>query len=204
MDFNDITNRLNRTLTSLNARFDNDIRKNTKVELIETDGGIGTRTTFGDSDENTNLNAIMIILHNLANIKDNLIKTLITKGKTEKQAKKIVEDEINSSLHLQVLIDLVNQEKHGYPLTKFIRSNKNPLIKNPAQSLSLGDGREGSVTEINIAQDGHLIIHGDPPKIILTADIYDDNNVLLFNLNALVDTCYSKWELLAKTYDCIQ
>ncbi len=113
----------------MNARFDNDIRKNTNVEFIQTDKGTGTRTTFGKSDENSYLNNIMIILHNLANIKDNLIKSLEAKGKTKQQAKRIVEDEINSSLHLQVLIDMVNQEKHGYPLTLHIRSHKNPLIK---------------------------------------------------------------------------
>ncbi len=59
------------------------------------------------------------------------------------------------------------------------------------------------MTEINLAQDGHIISHGHPPKIILTADIYDDKGNILFNLNTLVDTCYSKWESLAKTHNCI-
>lgn len=202
MDFNDIKSRLDRTLTSLNARFDSDIRKNTNIEFIQTSQGTGIRNTFGKNSENENLNQIMIILYNLASIKDNLIKELQTKGREEKQAKDIVEGEINNCLHLQVLIDLVNQEKHGYPLTKHKRSNKNPLIKNATQNLAFVGG-PGAVTEINMANDGHLIVHGTPPVIKLTADIYDDQNNILFGLNTLVDTCYSKWEALAKTHGCI-
>ena len=60
------------------------------------------------------INKIFIIFYNLASLKDNIKNCLEKKGLD----KNLIEIEINNSLHLQVLIDIVNQEKHGYPLKK--------------------------------------------------------------------------------------
>jgi hypothetical protein len=125
MDYNDIRSRLSRTLSSLNERFDDDIDKYTRIE--EWEHGEGFSIIFGNEDEEKILNKIMIILHNLSSLKDHIKNRLSARGMNPR----IAEDEINKSLHLQALIDIVNQEKHGTPLQK-PRSNKNPVIRYPS------------------------------------------------------------------------
>lgn len=199
MDFNDIKSRLDRTLASMNARFDDDYKKHTNIKFIETKGGTGVSLTFG-KDSKADVEAkIFSVLHNLASLKDHLKNCLQKNG----HDKNLVENEINSSLHLQVLIDLVNADKHEYPLTKTKRSNKDPIIKNAEQALKIGGTKAGDVSEATIGNDGHLIVHGVPPKITITADICDSSGNLLFNLNTLVDNCYSKWDEIAKKYNCV-
>ena len=79
MDYNDISARLKRTLTSLNARFDDDIAVYTTV--TKTEKKIDDKTTkfnlkieynFGKKDQETLINKIVIILYNLASLKDHI------------------------------------------------------------------------------------------------------------------------------------
>lgn len=198
MDFNDIKSKLERTLSSLNARFDEDYKKHTNIKFIDTNDGSGISLTFGKDDKYTVDNKILIILHNLAALKDGLKECLKSKGLSGQ----IIEDEVKNSLHLLVLLDLNNAYKHKYP-TDSNKSGKNPQIKNVAQVLGMGGTKKGDVTEINIANDGNLIVHGVPPKITINADICDDQGNILFDINTLVNTCFSKWDAIARQYNCV-
>lgn len=199
MDFNDLKARLERTLSSLNARFDEEVEEGIRITHVQSDRSIGMSVRFGNDDTETILNKIFIILHNLASLKDHLKKCLESKGHDPN----IVETEIEGSLHLQVLIDIVNQEKHGYPLTKHVRSYKNPVIKDPKQALRISTGTEPhSSARFIISPDGSYQIHGQK-SIVIDADICDDQGNSLFGLDELVDTCFAKWENIAKKYICI-
>ncbi|RZL50781.1 MAG: hypothetical protein EOP00_02685 [Pedobacter sp.] len=196
MDFNDFSSRLKRTLASLNARFDDDIA----VYFTHTKNENSDKFSFraGNMDEEEIINKIFIILYNLSSLKDNL-KNCLKKKNINPQ---IVEYEINNSLHLQVLIDLVNQEKHGYPLNKSNRSQKNPLITHAMQVMSLRTSAEpGSVAFMTFNEDG-VSIQGDNSRMAIRATIFDDKNNPIFGLDELVDTCYEKFELLARTHNC--
>lgn len=184
MDYNDIKARLSRTLSSLNERFDDDIMKYTVIK--EWINGEGVSITFGGESEEVLLNRIMVILYNLASLKDHIKNKLSSKGLNPG----IVESEIDSSLHLQVLIDIVNQEKHGTPLRK-ARSNKGPVIRYP--ELGYFPFRKHP----NAGPDndsGTMLIHA-------VIKDKDDNN--LFQLDELVDRCFAKWQELIKTYDLV-
>lgn len=100
MDYNDIKARLSRTLSSLNERFDDNIDKYVHIE--EWSSGEGVSIIFGGEDEEVLLNRIMVILYNLASLKDHIKNRLSMKGHNPV----IVETEINNSLHLQVLMIL--------------------------------------------------------------------------------------------------
>jgi hypothetical protein len=199
MDFNDIKVRLERTLSSLNARFEPAIPENIDVKVVYSDNFRSAFANFGHDDESDVLNKIFIILYNLASLKDHLQNCLFNKG----YKKQIVEDEIDNSLHLQVLTDLVNQEKHGYPLTKRRRSLKDPIIKNPMKFLSLSVSEPDSVAAFSLSFDGSYQILGENNKIVISAEICDSNGNQLFILDELVGTCFEKWENLAKAYHCI-
>ncbi len=121
MNYNNIKSRLKRTFTSLDDRFDENVDQHANIEPWEN--GMGESWTFGSSDNESLLNKVMIILHNLASLKDNLKNSLKKNGLSPQ----IVEEEIKNSVHLQVLIDIVNQDKHGSPLRN-PRSNMSPYI----------------------------------------------------------------------------
>lgn len=195
MNYNDISQRLKRTLSSLNARFDDDITKHINVRRELTEESWSVSMTVGDDDEPTMFNKIFTILYNLASLKDHLKNCFTKQGINPK----IVEQEIDNSLHLQVLIDIVNQEKHGYPLTKSNRSGKNPLISSPWQALTLSVTEPGEVASISFDLNGELNISGSS-KVQIVATITDGQNNVLFSLDELVESCYEKWENLAKSY----
>jgi hypothetical protein len=185
MDYNNIQSRLERTFSSLNERFDENSNKHVNVQ--EWSNGKGVSITFDNTDKNLILNRIMNILHNLASLKDHL-KACMEKKELDP---KIVEEEINNSLHLQVLIDLINKEKHG-GILKSHRSNKNPVIEDPTNSFRLGS-KKGSPIEKHSS---------DIPTMFIDAQIRDDKGNFLFTLDDLVEICFMKWKNLAKTYNC--
>lgn len=197
MDFNDIKIRLVRTLDSLNGRFNEDIEKNITIQSTKDGNSKIFSATFGNESEAAIINRIFLILYNLASLKDHL-KTCLEKNGYDKN---IVEKEVNNSLYLQVLIDLVNQEKHGYPLTRTNRSGKNPIIDKPSQFLGLTPelGLPGTFFAIGI--DKAYTFSGQS-TIIIDAEIWDDTGNFLFRLDELVNICYLKWITIANTYNC--
>lgn len=194
MDFNDVQARLERTMSSIKQSRELPSKENVKIKTQPTGGNtFETKITFGDSEESEISNKIMNILHNLANFKDNLKNAIQKKGLNPE----VVEDAINKSIYLQVLIDLVNQEKHGYPLKKFKRSNKNPRIENVRQAMQM-TGKAGPTSFlIKLGEEGCFETKGDC-TVVIEGDIVDEKGVLLFSLDTLIYTAQRKWEELIK------
>ena len=176
MDYNDIQNRLKRTFKSIESRYDDDVEKYTRIEQWED--GKGESWHFGVEDESDTLNKVMIILHNLASLKDHLKNTF----KENNLDPRIVENAIDESLHLQVLIDIVNQEKHGAPLRN-PRSKKSPRIIGLSNGMRIADPRTGE-EKFTMFIDGTII---------------DKNGKRIFGLDELVENCFSIWENLSNT-----
>jgi hypothetical protein len=198
MDYNDIKTRLERVYSSIKSRFDNDVIKHQKVERNITETVASFKISF---DKGLNAsdaeNKIFTIIHNLANLKDNLKKSLYDSGGNEQD----IENEINSSLHLQLILDLSNQDKHGYPLTKTKRSLKDPQIKNIAQSLSLGSSGPNSSSSYSINPfTGQSTMSGDC-KTVINAEIVDSSGNLIIHLDELINASIAKWEEVIKKYN---
>ncbi len=196
MDYNNISERLKKTLNSLNARFNDDIIIQYNHGVID-ESNFFSSIDFGNQSQEDLINKIFIILHNLASLKDNLKNCLENNGLN----KNLVENEVNESLHLQVLIDIINQEKHGYPLTKTNRSGKNPKILNVQEVITIRGGLEPN-SGASISSDGLKIIGDGSAQTVVIAFIFDDSNNFLFTLDELVSTCYEKFETIAKMYNC--
>ena len=182
----------------MDARFDEKVMEavNFSVTRVQTMGSISV--TFGKEKPEAIENKIIIILQNLASLKDHLKNCLKKNGLNPN----LVETEINNSQHLQILIDLVNQEKHGYPLTKTNRSGKNPLIKDAHQVLIISTGKApGSSASVSFDSEGSVEIQGDN-HIAIVADVVDDHGTFLLSLDELIETSYSKFKAIATTYHC--
>ena len=177
MDYNDIKSRLSRTRDSLNNRYDDDVDKHVRIE--KWSDGRGESLFFGSENESELLNKIMMILYNLASLKD-LLKNSFASRDINAQ---IVEDEINNSIHLQVLIDIVNQDKHGSPLRNS-RSKKGPEIIGLRNGMFMADIRTNE-------EKFTMRIYGS---------IVDNNGNRLFSLDDLVDVCFNKLDGLFTKY----
>ncbi|GAB5418979.1 MAG: hypothetical protein Crog4KO_00400 [Crocinitomicaceae bacterium] len=177
MDYNDIQLRLSRTFKSLEGRYDDDVDKYTEIK--EWEDGKGMSFIFGQEDESDTLNKVMIILHNLASLKDHLKNTY----KENSLSPSIIENEIDKSIHLQVLIDIVNQDKHGSPLRN-PRSKKSPVIRDLSNGMRMADPRTGEMK----------------PTMFIDGTVVDKNGKRICNLDELIENCFLKWkELSVKT-----
>lgn len=196
MDFNDIKNRMERIYASLKERADYDLQKGILTEVSHTPSEVGIKVNFGTRSESEILNKIFIILYNIASLKDHLKNALKQTGKNEN----VVETTINSSPHLSVLIDLVNQEKHEYPLTKYIRSHKNPILRNVRESLRISTGKGSSGASFVLDPRTMMFKSEGDNAIVINADIFDDKNNKLFPLDELIEKSLEPLEEIVRKH----
>lgn len=168
---------------------------NVMHEKIEKEGNLYKLTIsfFNPADEPKVLNQINSVIANLANIKDCLKQKLEKRGDDPK----IIENEIDNSIDLQLILDLSNQEKHGYPLTKTRRSKKDPLIKNISRSIGPSNKPDNIKVE---RSDGAAVLN---VMAFITAEITDSGGNLLCRLDDLIENALTKWENVIKKYNII-
>lgn len=190
MDYNDIQERLKKIYSSIGEQYSYGHEALDTIHYEKTENRICI-SFFNPKDEPTVLNQINIIISNLANVKDCLKNKLNNRGDNPQ----VIENEVNSSLYLQLILDLSNQEKHGYPLTKTRRSKKDPLIKNISRSLSTSNKPNNVRYE---RSDGSAIMN---MMIRITADITDSQGNILCRLDELVNNALQVWEQTIKKYN---
>ena len=189
MDYNDINLRLKRIYSSIDSMSKYGAEAlvgiNTTKEEID-DGKFMLTISFGN--EVDSLNKIHQIISNLANLKDVFINKILALGKS----KSLVENAINDSSTLQLIMDLSNQEKHGYPLTKCRRSGKDPQIKNVRSGMGPSNKPDNIRHSLN---DGSTLLN---MMISIKADIVDKDGKHICTLDQLVKEALDEWEELIK------
>ena len=187
MNYNDIKSRIDRTFVAINAKIDNDIEKHTHYHFYEKNGEQRVTVTYGTEVEKELILPIMSIIHLLATLKDHIKNSLKEKGHDPL----LVERTIDESIHLQILIDIDNQDKHGTNLRRS-RSNKSPVITDVHQGFYMGS----KVYDI----EGNIINENGLPTIAIKALIKDGDGSILFYLDEMIEICYSKWIEIIKKY----
>ena len=188
MDFNDLNSRLKRLYSALDEQYDEDVSSNIVDERKRfRDGRFEYRTTFGTNTLQQNQNLIMGILHLIASLKDIIQKKIKDAGGNPKDYDAL----INNTESLALITDLDNMDKHGDPLTKTNRSNKNPKIVNIEQGLrGKGITSIGFITDLNTGKTSLSSTEGDV-KIVVTADIIDSSNNTIMPLDIMIDDSIS-------------
>ena len=192
MDFNDIASRLERIYSSIQARADDNIGRHINAKHSVTNKAFVFDVSFDKEKEADKLNRVMIIVHNLANLKDHLKNWIRINGGDED----IVKNEINLDKYLQTVIDLANAEKHGYP-TNSNRSKLNPKIVNVESVLQITADSECNSSSFTFGLDGTFVSHGKNTVVII-ADIVDGNNNKICSLDELIENSIRKWEEIIK------
>ncbi len=194
MNYNDVKVRLEKIYASIGEQFFyGQAALDTTHTELKSEGKERSVSIsfFNPDDEPRVLNQIDSVILNLANLKDCLKRKMEQRGDDQE----VIEDEINNSPYLQITLDLSNQEKHGYPLTRTNRSEKNPLIQNVSRALSPSNKPDNIRYE---RSDGSAIMN---MMVKVTADINDSQGNLLYRLDDLVEGTLGAWEQIIKKYD---
>ena len=202
MDFNNINIRIERVYSAVNARFDKDIKKRISLQKIETTDFVEVKMSINETSEADTINKVMTIIENLAKLKDH-IKNEISRKNGDNQ---IIENEIDQSNELQILIDLYNFDKHGYPLRRE-RSNKSPQIINIKsvlqQSLQAGT-KSNSYVGFSMDMNGQIQTHGNGEHhVTIVADIVDKKGDHLYSIDEFIDKILFQWEKIIEEHKCI-
>lgn len=194
MDFNDIGFRIERLHASVRAKVDHDIAKHLDIKKELGENSYSISGTFTKGNNADKANRILLIIHNLANLKDHLKHSITSKGGDQRQ----IENEIDDDLSLQIVIDLANSEKHTYP-TKSNRSGLNPKLGNIQSSLTVSATEPGEASFFVMHIDGTYQTSGNV-GVTLHADILDGNNDKVMTLDELIENCLGKWEGIITKY----
>ena len=182
MDFNNFEQRLSILYKTINLHYSfyKPLVPQTKEYVENSKRHLKISFSVGsiNADEKLDVYSRMTtVIQHLANLKDNAKKYLSDKNVESK----IVEERINNSIHLSIITDLSNSEKHGYP-TISRRSKLDPKIINVRESWNI---------KFPLS---NVFYNPMNSKIELTADIVDFNDNFICDFNELIEKGIENWE----------
>jgi len=184
MDLNNLTLRLERIYTAIGDTTDAEIQKYIKVTIVGDANSPNPtiKITFNNNQsESKTTNIVLVIIEHLAKLKDHL------KNKMGNQ-KQLVEKKVNESLELQLIMDLSNAEKHGYPV-KTERSKKSPRIQNITTSLVIPPQEKIGINP----RTGEIVEPGSC-FIRVEAEIVDKSGTLICRWPQMINKALGEWE----------
>ncbi|QDK81152.1 hypothetical protein EXU85_22050 [Spirosoma sp. KCTC 42546] len=189
MDFNDFKKRIERVYASIGQMSTEDYQKQIRWKP-------GTfEFSFGSKENATDESKVVSTISAIADLKDNIKNKMSSVGLKPQ----LVEDEINKSLYLQLITDLDNQQKHGYPLTKSKRSGLDPLIKNVKSVVSFTVTQSDNFISFDLTT-GKVTPTGAVAKGEIDAEITDSTGKVICDLDELITTAMSTWENFIATH----
>lgn len=184
MDFNNLALRLERVYAAIGDKADGEIQKYVKFTIVgDVDDPKHTVVFSFDNgqSESKTTNIVFVIIEHLAKLKDHLKTKLGSR-------KNLVEDKINDSFELQLIMDLSNAEKHGYPLNTE-RSNRSPRLQSISTALVIPPQEE---IAINL-RTGEVVEPGKC-RIEVQAEVVDKAGEFICRWPRLVDKATKEWE----------
>lgn len=192
MTTDDLILRVQRLYASIGATEETEISK--FVPKIINDGRRkGFYQDWGGGLSEADLsNVVYSLIHNIANLRDNLKKWAARNGKDKTQ----VDTAFNNSLALQVIMDLSNNDKHGYPPRNGGYSGKSPKVDKVKRFMQMTTKAEkGSSVRLTFTQDRLPKVSGDgTAKVIISGDILDGDSKIIGNLHETTVEAVKTWE----------
>ncbi len=148
--------------------------------------------TFGTKTEVELHRDVNAIISELAALKDIMKLSLADNGHNPS----IMEEVVEKSLHLKVLIDLNNEHKHGYPLNRY-RSGMQPIIGELQEGLEVP---AGETVKSTIEHWTGKVISDKRLNATIVGAVAARNGKPIFSLDEMIDSCLKEYEALAKDY----
>ncbi len=195
----ELINRIRRIYAAIGATEEADFHK-LQATVVRTKKVIGLYQDFHgglSKEELSNLAHSMI--HNIASLPNHLEKWAANNKKDRNKVK----DAVNHSPVLLVMIDLSNNDKHGYPPRKGGRSGKSPKLVNINRVLQLRTKPEkGSTIRVSLDPDGTLKKSGNgSAKAIITGEIINKNGDKIGELNQIAKSAVEALEQLLSEFN---
>jgi len=178
MDFNDLNSRLKRLSLALDKRYELDIKPQVNISRKVSGDIHEIGFSFGAMEETEMIERIFSVINNIAGLKDHLKNKLESIGKNPK----LVESMINGSKALSLVLDLWNQDKHGYPLKKTNRSNLSPQIVNVDQGLVISNSSNKASVSFTITEDSASYASSENAAIAISGEVVDDSGKFIISV----------------------
>jgi hypothetical protein len=192
-----ILQRIHRIYAAIGAIEEDDPNK-LKATLIQTGDIKAVVQDFrgGLSDEELS-NLAHTVIHNIANLADHLRKWAKKNGKDQGK----VGQTLDQCLDLRIIIDLSNNDRHGYPPRDGGRSGKLPqlVLINRVMRLTT-QAQKGSRIAMTLGPGGVPRFSGNgTAKAVVTGDVVDGKGNPIGDLYDISTTALKAWEdLLAE------
>lgn len=186
----DVTDRLQRVYASLGATIEADLTL-FKPTVVITEEEVAVYQNFvGGLSEAELLNAAFGLVHNIANLRDNVSRWAEEKGKSFDGG-----SFIEGQLSLCLLQDLSNTDKHGFPLKRKRWSGHSPVIEGLKRVMRMTAAGDGGVTVLTFTSKGPRKVGQGEARVVITGRIVDGETGE--DLGDLLEICndgLSKWE----------
>jgi len=189
-----IRQRISRIYAAIGAIEETDPQK-LKATVIQTDKIHAVIQDFrgGFSDHELS-NQAHTVIHNIANLRDHLRRWVAQNGQDVDK----VDQTVDNCLDLQIMQDLSDNDKHGYPPRNSGRSGKCPqLIKINRVMCLQTQAKKGSMIAMTIGPGGVPKFIGDgSAKAVVTGDVVDEAKNRIGDLYEITSNAVEAWERL--------
>jgi len=166
-----------------------------KATVILTDTRIEVFQDFrGDVTDEEMTNHAHSIIHNIANLRDHLRRWADRNGREKKR----VDETIEQSFELQIIRDLSNNDKHGYPPRNDGCSGKRPKLVEIRRIMQLKLKPQGrSTIGMTLAANGEPRFFGNgTAKAVITGEVVDKDGHRVGDLHKMTIKAIKAWEQL--------
>ncbi|UCE59910.1 MAG: hypothetical protein JSU63_21000 [Phycisphaerales bacterium] len=194
----DLLQRIRRIYAAVAATEKTDPKK-LRATVIKTDEFMAMLQDFrsGLSDEELSDHAHSVI-HNIANLRDHLRRWAAHNGKD----KDMVDDTLRQSPELQIIIDLSNNDKHGYPPRDRGQSGRYPKLVEITRVMQLATRAEAGATSAMTlgSDDTPRFLRDGTAKAVVTGDTVDKNDNRISDLHEIATKAVEAWERLLSKF----
>lgn len=188
----ELLDRLHRVYTAVDAAVEGDLSKFPPKMMADEYQFALYQDFLGGLTEHQLSNLAHTVIHNIANLRDHLRRWAGNNGQDPKDIDKTVA----GSEALQVIIDLSNNDKHGYPPRDGCHSKKFPRLAEVKRVLRISTGPEaGSGVAIVFTPSGpkQITSGGGFSQVVVTGSVVDRSGALLGDLYDLGNEALKAW-----------
>jgi hypothetical protein len=138
-------------------------------------------------------------ISHVANLRNHLFRWAAASGRSAEE----VTNAIRQSLALQVILDLANNEKHGYPPRDAGQSGRRPKVTEWQRMLQLSaGGPTASGVAVVLLPTGPQVTTtgGGSAKVVVTGQVVDEQGANMGDARHLLEEALHAWETLLHAF----
>lgn len=200
MPDNELSNRIRRIYASLGSVEEKDLSQ-FRAKVIRTNGKSGFYQDWkGDRSYEEISNHAILLIHNISNLKDNLKHW----AKRNDKDRNIVENAFHDSRELNIVQDLSNNDKHGYPPRDGGFSGESPRVEKFERVMKMTvKGVKRSFVSMTFDKKGVPIVSksgSSEAKVVITGDILDSDGNTIGDLYETLLKAINDWENVLREF----